>query len=87
MHGDEKRLASKAAVVIQQSATGTRLRAHGFPAFPSDEGNNHQSHDRVSPRKVPNRVDSKANQSDQGKVSARTFVGDESYQTRPKKTE
>jgi hypothetical protein len=29
-----KRLATKPAVVIQQSATGTRLPAHRFPALP-----------------------------------------------------
>ena len=36
--------------------------------MPQDEGNNHEGSNRVGPPKVPNRVESKANQSDQGEI-------------------
>src|SRR5437870_2152806 len=45
-----------------KSATTASLAAHGFPAFPEDEGNNYKGSNRISPPNVSNRVDSKANQ-------------------------
>jgi hypothetical protein len=56
--------------LFAKSAATTSFAAHGFPSFPQDERNNHKSSNRVGPPNVPNRVNSKANQSDQGKIGA-----------------
>jgi hypothetical protein len=54
--------------LFAKSATTARSAAHGFPSFPQDERNNHKGSNRVGPSEVPNRVDSKTDQSDQGKI-------------------
>ena len=59
---------NRANHLFARSATTTRSAAYGFPSFPQDERNNHKGSNRVGPSEVPNRVDSKANQSDQGKI-------------------
>src|ERR1700687_4281628 len=64
------RLASIHLSVAAKSAAITSLAALGFPAFPEDERNNHEGRNRIGPCNVPNRVDSKANQSDQGQIGA-----------------
>jgi hypothetical protein len=53
-----------------ESATPARFSARRFPSFPQNEGNNHKGSDRIGPPEMPNRIASKANQSDQGKVTA-----------------
>jgi len=56
--------------LFAKSAATTSFAAHGFPSFPEDERDNHKSGNRVGPSEVPNRVDSKTDQSDQGKIGA-----------------
>src|ERR1700687_3645387 len=51
------------------SATPTGLAAYCLPTFPDDEGSDHQSRHWISPRYVPDRVDSTTDQCYQREVS------------------
>src|SRR5258708_17754761 len=60
-----------------------------LPCPPVGWEEHHQRRNRISPRHVPNRVDSKANQSNQGKVSAQSGfsgIGPECGATRDRGT-